>query len=301
MQKQIQNLQQSKKRRTGQVLVEFAMIAFVMTLLLSAVIAFGFLFFSANVLQQAADTGAMELSRHSYAATGKFNAALEDSGLFDEAALVVPVGTDSSTLPLINRLLFSLYIYDPDVGTDGVLRYPGALVTNSDGDQTVVIPMVGNRAPITGVEEITEWRNVVEEIISTNAPEGPYALDSGVPDPGRVALRINYPYQAASLVAYTYRDSANQPISQLQALGTEGVQNYAVIADDGDVTGANAAKFPNGLTLSGAGYTLVDLDPDPVEERVDYGFGELQAYATTVRPYRKVLSSQGIYRRELFE
>ncbi|MCA9071573.1 MAG: pilus assembly protein, partial [Planctomycetaceae bacterium] len=84
--------------------MEFAIIAFVLTLLLGAMLTFGFLLFGANVLQQAADVGAQELARYPYSPTGTFEEALEDSGLFREEDLVIPTGTDPDTLPLINRL-----------------------------------------------------------------------------------------------------------------------------------------------------------------------------------------------------
>ena len=293
--------------RSGQALIEFAVIAFVMTFLLGAVLALGFLFFSANVVQQTADVGAMELSRHPFDPAGDFYSALDGSGLFTEAALVVVPGTDPETLPLINRLLYSTYIYDPDVDR---VRYPGTLVTNVDGDLTVVIPLVGfgNRDPTTGVETISEWRRVVEEVLPEGASEGPYALNSPTPgslDRGMVALRINYPYQSAALVAYIHTDSGGNVIRPADSIGLDGVQNIPVIADDATVTGAASATFPNGQTLAAAGYSLVDPAANPSigagPHRGTYGLGESQAYATTVRPYRKVLSAQGIYRREVFE
>lgn len=300
------NLPSSHCRRRGQALIEFAVIAFVMTFLLGAMLAMGFLFFSANVLQQAADVGAMEFARHPETPIENFDNALDNSGLFTEAALVVPVGIDSANLPLINQLLFSIYIYDPDID---MLRYPGTLVMNGDGDQTVIIPLVGqgNRNATTGVETITEWRKVVEEIIPDIATEGAYSLDStttGSLEAGTVALRINYPYQSAAFVAYVQTDADGNPVAPIDTIGQDGILNNPVIANDNAVTGASSAEFPNGQTLASAGYTLVNPVPNPItgasQNRGQYGFGELQAYSTTVRPYRKVITAQGIYRREVF-
>ncbi|TWT58846.1 TadE-like protein [Thalassoglobus neptunius] len=299
--------QDRRSLRSGQALIEFAVIAFVMTFLLGAILAFGFLFFSANVLQQAADVGAMELSRHPFAPVGTFDEALEGSGLYSEASLVVVPGTDPETLPLINRLLYSTYIYDPDIDR---VRYPGTLVTNVDGDLTVVIPLVGfgNRDSSTGAETISEWRRVVEEVLPAGASEGPFALDSPTPgslEPGMVALRINFPYQSAALVAYIQSDSDGNIVRPADTVGLNGVQNIPVTADDASVTGAASATFPNGQTLAAAGYILVDPSANPNfgagPHRGTYGFGEAKAFATTVRPYRKVISAQGIYRREVFE
>ncbi|QDU16194.1 hypothetical protein CA11_40230 [Gimesia maris] len=308
------------RSRRGQVLLEFAVVAFILTFLLGAMLAFGFLFFSANILQQAADVGAQELARTPFSPDGTFKTDLVDvnKGVFSEADLVVPVGTNPATLPLINQLLFSIYIYDPDID---MIRYPGTLVTNGDGDQTVVIAVVGpgNRDSETGVETITEWHRVVEEIIppgqATVPYSGPYsgpysvlattAQQGGLGQPGMVALRINYPYQSAGLVAYVHTDSGGNIINPPDTIGADGVLNVPVIADDSQVTVDNTATFPDGETLSAAGYTLVNPTANPnigaSPNRGTYGFGEAQAFLTTVRPYRKVLTAQGIYRREVFE
>lgn len=300
----------SRFQRRGQVLVEFAVVAFILTFLLGAMLAFGFLFYSANILQQAADVGAQELARHPFDPVGMFSDGLEDSGLFSEAALVVPVGTDPATLPLINQLLFSVYIYDPDID---MIRYPGTLVTNGSGEQTVVIAIVGsgNRDVNTGVETITEWRTVVEEIIPVGQIAGPYSLlasddeQGGLEQPGMVALRINYPFQSAGLIAYVHTDQAGNLLNPTETIGTEGVLNVPVIADDSQVSGAATATFPNQQTLSQAGYSLVNPAADPnigaSPHRGTYGFGESKAFLTTVRPYRKVITAQAIYRREVFE
>ncbi|MFV0444264.1 MAG: TadE/TadG family type IV pilus assembly protein, partial [Planctomycetaceae bacterium] len=188
--------------RRGQALLEFAVIAFVLTFLLGAMLTFGFLLFGANVLQQAADVGAMEFARHPAGPTETFDAALVNSGLFDPAFLVCRIGGPNTTaedlpsnysatdvqelqdrMPLINRQLFSLYIYDPDWDA---LRFPGA-PASFGGEETVIIPIVGSRDPMTGAETITEWRRVVEEIVPSGATEGPYSLAStttGSLDPG---------------------------------------------------------------------------------------------------------------------
>lgn len=298
-------------RRRGQALVEFAIIALLATLLLGALLTFGFLSFGANVLQQAADVGAMELSRFPYPPSGDpasgatpFEDALDQSELFDEAELVVAPGTLAATLPLINQLLFPLYIYDPDIE---MLRYPGTLVSNPDGDWTVLIPLIGtdsnglpNRSYPDGYETITAWKRVVEEVVPPGESEGPFSVTAtaaqrGGLDAGTVALRINYPYQSAALVAYTYSDGAGQLVAPAEVLG-QNVDNHPVIAND--VAVVEQAPLPDG-------YELVDPEANPAFEasahRGKFGLGEMGAFGTTVRPYRKVLTAQGIYRREVFE
>lgn len=295
------------KQCSGQAIIEFAVVAFILTLLLGAMLALGFLFFSANVVQQAADVGAMELARHPESPTETFENALIASGLYSEADLVVPVGTDPQSLPLINQLLFSVYVYDPDIDQ---VRFPGTLVNNGAGDLTVVIPLVGSRSA-TGVETISEWRNVVEEIIPTGESAGPYSITAttgeqgGLGQPGMVALRINYPYQSSALVAYVYTDADGNPLTASETIGQDGVLNVAVTADDSAVSNAASATFPDGQTLSDAGYSLHNPTPNPDfgagTNRGTFGFGEAFAHGKTVRPFRRVISAQGIYRREVFE
>jgi hypothetical protein len=306
------------RNRSGQALIEFAVIAFVMTLLLSAMLTFGFMLFGANVLQQAADVGAMELARHPYSPTGTFSDALSDVGgtapLFLEEFLVCEIGGSDTAnedlpsayteaqyqalqnrMPLINRLLFPLYIYDRDLNA---IRYPGTVV-NHNGDRTVLIPIVGfgNRDANTGIETITQWREVVEEILPNGATQGAYSVTStttGELDAGMVALRINFPYQSGALVAYQQQDSGGTVLRGPDALGQNDITNIAVEADDSAVT---AAALPTGYTLANP---TADNTIDGLPHRGTYGLGSMQAYAMTVRPYRKVLTGQGIYRREVF-
>lgn len=278
--------------RSGQALVEFAIVAFVTTILFAAILSFGLLIFGANVLQQAVDVGAQELARMPLSATASFDNALDDldvqSELFDETKLVVALDTELATLPLINRLLFPLYIYDPDIDR---LRYPGALVRNSSGDLTVAIPLVA-RDPTTGVETISEWHRVVEEI-KTSSGGGPFSLnstDTGSLDAGMVALRITYPYQSGALVAYVHPEPP----------GGSGVANLPVQADDSSVIEASANP-----SLTSLGYQLESPSANPNVEgspnRGAYGLGEMQAHTILVRPYRKVVTAQAIYRREVFK
>ena len=293
------NKRTQRSSRSGQALLEFAIISFVFLFLVAAVLSFGLLLFSANTLQQAADVGAQELARHPEAPNTDFYTALDNSGLYDEADLVVPVGTDVNSLPLINRLLFPLYIFDPDIDQ---LRYPGALVTRqSDGELTVVIPIITTSDAASGSQQITQWVRVVEEVTDSTGV-GPYKLDSAPTniDPGMVALQINYPYQSASLVAYEYRsgDASGAVVEPIDALGKDDIFNVPVAADDTAVSDSTDFLSDNGYTLAN---TPTDPDIDAYPHRGTYGLGTQVAHTTFVRPYRKVVSAQAIYRRELFE
>lgn len=276
--------------RRGQALIEFAIIAFVTTLLLAGVLAIGMLLFSAQVLQQAADVGAQELARLPLPPDIDFEEALErpevKAEIYDEAKLVLPASYTQAqidSLPLINRLLFPLY-----VRTAERLHYPGTLAINDAGAEVVVIPIIGERR-VDGVETIERWARVVEEIPTevTKSPFNVVDYDGTSLPAGTVALRINYPYQSAALVAYQYEidgEITGDP------LAGEVDANIPVLANDGQVT--NNATLPQGYQLLNGS--------SAAQYAGEFGLGALQAYSTTVRPYRKVVEVRGIYRREVY-
>ncbi len=306
--------------RRGQVLVEFAFIALILYLLLAAIIEFGRALYAAQALQQAADAGARELSRVPLPPSGTLtgpNGVLSTNALaqqvYNENYLVVnlsklqgqTVQQYFASAPLLNQMLMPLMIYDPvPIGNNPsptYFRYPGQLVssttTNASGvttlndGMTVVIPLVTYQAgggglsgpshdtvllTIPVVEEITSDPNYYDSTNSTgvnasyyknppNADYSPFNLmatfggSSSPPiQPGVIALRINYPFQAATLTAYQTVNGAQTPI---------------VTTESGDI----------------GPYAGAD------------GLGRLKALTTTVRPFRRVLSAQAIFRRELFQ
>lgn len=282
--------------RRGQALVEFAVVTFVTTLLLAGMIGFGLMLFSAQVLQQAADVGAQELARIPLPPNLDFDAALADADvkahIYNEAKLVLAVDENPNSLPLINRLLYPLYVRDNRGTTDpndDRLHYPGTLARSAVGEEVILIPIVGAR-DTDGVETIVRWARVVEES-RPELSESPFdaTLDNSANlTPGTVALRINYPYQSAALVAFQYRH-ADDSINGAYVPG-EYVDNLPVIADDSGVS--DQAELPEGYVLLG--------ESGAIAYSGQYGLGELQAFATTVRPFRRLITAQGVYRREVF-
>jgi hypothetical protein len=114
-----------------------------------------------------------------------------------------------------------------------------------------------------------------------------------------VAIRLNYPFQAATMAGY-------QP-PPLDANG-ETLPNLGqpMLADDGGVTTTNS---PSG------GGTPTAPDSPPVDTQAGaaysgpyggtYGLGEMGLYGGTtfggtVRPFRRVISAQAVFRREIF-
>ncbi|MAR12100.1 MAG: pilus assembly protein TadE [Blastopirellula sp.] len=293
--------------RRGQSLVEFAVVSLVTYMLLAATLTFGYLIFVAQGMQQAADLGARELSQIPLDPELTFEDALQESTvqdrIYSEDYLVFDLATLGTqnfftdvvpTWPLLNQQLATMMIVDrPDLDGDGnpdheLLRYPGTLLSNpaTPTGFTVGIALVESRDG-SGTETI-RWVPVVEEIdteqANDNAGTNPDPFQVG-PNPinGVVALRINYPFQSASMSSFR-----SNPAGQFEP--TLGNPN---IANDGGVVETNASERPGGLVnqaLAG-GSTYGGT----------YGLGAQEALGQVIRPYRRVISTQAIYRREVFQ
>ena len=307
----------SSKQRRGQSLLEFALVSVVIYLLLAGILTFGHALYVAQGLQTAVDVGAREISRTPLPADDEFEAVL-DSGvlgstnidpnnrnIYDENYLVYDLDslgsqnffTDVvSTWPILNQQLSTLMIVDrPDFDGDGnsdanLIRYPGALLLDATTitGYTVGIPVVESRTS-EGTETI-RWVPVVEEIDTENGND-----NAGVnPDPfqvssaqrGIVALRINYPFQSASMSSF--QPSPGGPFEPTQSLNK---------ANDAGVTELNPGDRPGGLT----GEPLTNGELYAGTYGGQYGLGAQGAVRRIVRPYRRVISAQAIYRREVFE
>jgi hypothetical protein len=274
-------------------LLEFALIALVMYLLLAATLEFGRAYFSAQVIQQAADAAAREIARTPLPVSttvARLIQGMDDPAqsvpntIYSEDWLVVDMAGIPANMtvadyftanaPIVNRLLYPLMI-PAEAGNRRLLQYPGLLVP--DGERrsglNVVIPLVSYAG---GAETITGTVPVLQEILpNPNASRSdyldpsqcPFSLTaSGVPaaQRGLVSIRINCPYQAASLAA-TARDP-----------GDPHGPNFRYI----EVPGASAADRAGPYA-----------GPD--------GLGNLLVEGKSVRPFRRLVSSQAIYRREV--
>jgi hypothetical protein len=319
--------------RRGQSLVEFALVALVVYMLLAAILTFGHALYVAQGLQTAADLGAREISRTPLGPSISFDEALLDDGvrerIFDEAFLVLDLAgfyaanPDGSVfddlvprLPILNQQLAMLMIVDrPDLDGDGVpdewlLRYPGALLSRTTPisppmggtydawvatEFAIGVPLVVNR---TGADlgapggfETIRWVPVVEEI-GIGSGSSPFPIESS--HRGIVALRINFPFQSASMSSFQVSPGgAFEP--------TLGRPNAA---DDAGVTEVNAGDRPGGLTgapLQGANGVYAGTYGGQFGLGAQGALGsDLFTGGRPVRPYRRVISGQAIYRREVF-
>jgi len=322
-------------REQGAALVEFALVSIVLYLLLAGAIEFGRMMFDANALQDVARTAARELSLAPIPAASTFDFALScdpdtdganacpvnlRARIFDPACLVIDV-TDPAValdpngfyaaLPVVNRALIPLMITEPQ--RPNLMRYAGALVNDDSGNAcsavgpngqaaatglTVGIPLVTERDP-SGTETI-QWVPVLQEIradADADCPQrGPFSLmyrpaadECGalsadpLPDRGIAAVRINYPYQAATLSAFRSAPTDTDPLPP-------NIGNF-IRADDGGVQQTNEAPG-----------SPVDDGSTPGPYVGPFGLGYQYALAgQVVRPFRKLLSAQAIFRREVVE
>jgi hypothetical protein len=275
----------------GAVLLEFAILALVFYVLLATLISFGQLFFTAQVVQDGARLGALELSRMPLPAEYTFDQALASTvvrqRIYDPDRLVVDLDSipGGVTLdeyfrnaPVLNQALWPVMVVQ-HLGGRRLLHYPGALLEDPStptGLRVAIPVVVGRNAD--GVETI-RWVEPVEEIRADPAVS-PFRLNATGAQRGIVALRINYPYQSAALSGF--REAAGGPFEPNAA--------RPIIADPDAV-----AQLPGDVRT-------VREDGDDVGPYAGpYGLGRLKALGKDVRPFRRLLSAQAVFRREVFE
>lgn len=314
-----------ESKRRGSVLIEFALVAFIFYMLLGAVVSFGYLLYVAQGLQHTADLAAREISRTPLSPTDTLETVLYGNAntqmdllpvrrqVFDQHFLALNVDPSSdfqgkgslqnliNSLPVVNQQLVPLMQSDV-IGGVRFLRYPGAVFTDEEPSDDppfdpsdpaspprasgllVAIPRVVSRDPATGVETVDLVR-VVEEIESPDPANiefhNPFLITKRFR--GIVALRFNYPVQSSTLTAF--QSDPNAPFAPNGSRPFEADDSSVSVVDqDGfspDVSSvqSDAAFGPN----AGA-----------------FGLGRQAALAQNVRPFRRLVTAQAIYRREVF-
>lgn len=279
-------------RSAGQSLVELALVALVLYLLLAGTVELGRATFAVQALEDAARVAAREVALLPFAPGESTVGALTSDAVlarvYDPDLLVVDLegDLDGNTVvdgeeldalfgrfPVVNQTLRPLFVFDfVDLGAGPrrLLRYPGALVVSATSPTglTVRIPRVVYSA---AGEEIVDWLDVLEPA----APGAdPFPLASG----GLVALRLHYPFQAAALTGYRDVSGPLDPnldgrIEADLVTDTSGETPTLAVASTGAEVGTNAGA---------------------------HGLGVQLAYGERLRPFRRVQTAQAVFRRELF-
>ncbi len=334
-----------RKQRSGQALIEFALVALVLYLIVGAALTFGLWIYAAGQIQQAANVGARELSQTPLPFDATFETALNTpvvrQRIYDDRWLVIDLDQLETTnpnynffedvvpeMPLLNQQLASLYIVDrfdhdnnPATGEIRLMRYPGALLTRDEPisspaltgkpwvaqQYAVQIPLVIERTAgqSGGGGERIRWVNVVEEVDTEDLPDDnagenpdPFSLENTNQDMrGVVALRIHYPAQSAWLSSYQDRGVVATNAGNPNAAADSSV----VITNGGNQAGSLVERQLTGTNSSGESIYTGTYGGK-------YGLGihgamtspELTGSAAGIRPYRRVLVSHAIFRREVF-
>lgn len=282
--------------RKGSVLIEFAFIAFAFYLLFAGTIELGRMLTISQAIQNAARVGARELGLIALPPTMTFDQALQDpqvrARIYDPYLLAIDVtsGSEPQTAnwPVVNQMLLPIMVRSR-IGTRTFLHFPGAVLAETNGSRyTVGVPKITGR-DANGVEQVT-WLPVLEEVRASNGA-GPFSLAANAGgERGLVAIRINCAYQATTLTAY--RVVGGQPTMS------------PVEANDG---GVSASGTPPGGTPIGTAPTPPATGPDSVDSSNlysgPYGLGQFYAMGTgntPVRPYRRLISAQSMFRREVY-
>jgi hypothetical protein len=281
---------------------------------MAATIEIGRMILAGQLLQNAARVGARELAMIPLPPTWTFEQALADPEEDDVRKFVYHPGKLCLKVdglgenqvqaivdgwPIVNRMLAPLMLRETvEVGgsTVELLRYPGALVENAGGGQlypyTVVIPRVLERAS-DGTETI-DFVPVVEEVVPRDSngdpipAHAPFSLASA-PDKrerGLVALRINYPFQAAMFSAFM-EPPVDPSDPDAPHIGIPVLANDAEVV----VQPSGGTQPPSTVEVEGSLYSG------------QYGLGGHHALALVgeqVRPFRRLLSAQSLFRREVF-
>ena len=275
------------RRKAGAALLEFALASLALYLIVAAMLSFGRWMAIVQSAQEAVRIAARETALFPLPANFTFNQALLDpsfrAAVYDAEQLVIDLDVNPpgpaldavfAGMPVVNRAFRPLMITSTvDVGGDvrRLLHMPGMIVDapGSPSGLTVVVPRVDDRDDTTGAETAITIVPVLEEV-------GPGSFSVASPDRGLVALRLNVPFQSASLTAYV-------PTGEINAQG-DPVQIPATAVDPG-----------------GGGYSILGPGPDGTGPYSGtYGLGEQFALGQSVRPFRRLVTPQALFRREVF-
>ena len=277
----------SRGGRRGGVLIEFALVSFALYLILAALIGLGRWMTLVQATQATARFAAREMALYPLPADFTFADALADPGfraaVYDPDFLVVdldvtPAGpaldAAFAAMPVVNRAMRPLMIVstaEVQGLTRNLMHVPGALIDSATSPTglTVAIPRVDARDPDSGAETAITLLPVLEEV-------GPGSFSLGSPDRGLVALRLNVPYQSATLTAYL-------PRAELTTQGNPFQDPITAI----DPAGGGSPVFGPGPNLAGP-YSGT------------YGLGAQFVLGQTVRPFRRLVTAQALFRREVF-
>ncbi len=273
-------------------MVEFALLSFVLYLVIAAVFTFGRALFVAQALPQTADVFAHGLARTPLRPGDTLADALANptvrQTLFNEADLNLDITAASQHdggltldqylhaqgVPVIHRLLGPLMIVNAQEDGKTFLWYPGAVQDPASGHYFVQVLEGNGSGPPLQVPVVVS----LGDATGTSPDPFPLTVTNGVAGGGLAGLRLNYAFQSASLTAITYTAPGGGTVNGIP-VGVLGVENSFVQATGEAVDTAN--------TLGGLYAGLDHL-------------GQRQVGGMVARPFQRLISASAVYRREVF-
>lgn len=312
--------------RSGQALVEFAIISFVLTAMLAGflgLIVMGLGSFQNNIAAESAgrlleghiaftkanfvnlfqsddddeflDTDDAEnlTARQVYRFLNEHPINDDGDVLYDENRLIISQSDwnnrDSLGLPAINQALLGQYIFDPDLDA---YRFPGAVADNQrTGGKTVIIPLLPESADQNGIDRSFYVTSADPALFYPVSDDWVAPVVIGkVHDGDAFAFRIImfHPSQPASTIQVQVNlDENGRPDRD-----SDGFYQYPVEADD-DAIDAMIGDPPTDYTLAPPAANSSGR-ASPYGGR--FGLGESYAFLKTVRPYRAVFETSSLFR-----
>ena len=259
-----------RRGQRGGALVEFALISFVLYLIFAGTIELGRMIFAAQILQDAARVAARELAVTPTPAAIDFDGALQlpivKAQVWDASLLVVDGSTDATIEAGFAAMPLVNRALRPLFITDTIPGPGGADLPVLRYPGALVVDAA---APLGVTVKIPKLQagggyaqlEVLAEVRAPGAP-GPFSAAAPVAPNAIAAVVVNYPFQAASMSGFE-----KQPVGEPNA-------GFVIEAPDDTPIG----------TYSG-----------------ENGLGAQYAFAKKVRPFRRLLTGQAFFRREVME
>jgi hypothetical protein len=274
-------------KRSGQAMVEFAIISFLLVTILTGILGLGLIFLRANIgvvaVASASNLLDMEISSSEIEGGVDYNKELveelaapspsrEGRKYFTETDLVIDEARYRlarenfrlSDVSLILEPILPLYQYAELAPDRAVFHFPGTIVKRtSDNELTVIVPVTNNR-DTEHRQIISGWRRPIEFVYW---PSG-----GGTGVPAKASVSITYPVSSGVLIAY--RDTGEET-----AMGdpVRAPISAEISPDSVDL----ASVFEGAYTINTPG---------------EYGYDSAYAYLTEVRIFQRVLSQSSTFR-----
>jgi hypothetical protein len=280
--------------RSGQAMVEFAIISFVLITILTGILGFGLMLLKANIgvvavgsisnlldreftsveiekIEGSDDSAKLitALARLTRDATGQVYFSETDLVLEPERYRQALTDFEASGVSLVIKSLLPLYQWDD---ARERFHFPGTIVRRvSDDEFTVLVPLTNTRDD-SNLYVISNWLRPVD--FTYDPPEPPPSDPPSAPEgkPAKATVTINYPASSAVLIAY--RDTGE-------------------LTPNGDPVRSpiSAEISPNSMEVSlafGGEYTI-DADGDT-------GIDSAYAYGTRVHIFQRVFTQSSTFR-----